>query len=49
MGIVDTRHDHAPAEVDDLRFGAYVFFDAFIIADENQSLSLNGQGLRPGP
>ena len=49
MGIVDPGHDHAPAEVDDFRFGADVLFDALIIANENQPLSLNGQGLCPGP
>lgn len=49
MGIVDPGHDHASAEVDDFRFSTDVFFGAFIIPDENQPLSLNGQGLSPGP
>ena len=49
VGIVDPGHDHASAEVDDFRFRADVFFDAFVVTDENQPLSLNGQGLCPGP
>ena len=49
VGIIETRHDEPPAQIDDLRGRPRRFHDLIVPANSQKSFSPHRKSFRPGP